>query len=136
MPIFEKALGIVDLPRIPTGSLRARLAALEVPVVDGADGVGNATVIVLPDVFTAYIDPDVLDATIHVLRAVGERPALAPFLPSGKFDHVKGRRRKFAQAAAQQRELRYRLLQIQSAPERLLNMLRLMLWLLIQKVCR
>jgi FAD/FMN-containing dehydrogenase/Fe-S oxidoreductase len=108
-PIFEKGLGIVDLPRISTGSLRARLAALDVSVVDGADGVGNATVIVLPDVFTAYIDPDVLDATIHVLRAVGERPALAPFLPSGKFDHVKGRRRRFAKAAAQQRELIERL---------------------------
>ena len=111
-PIFEKGLGIVDLPRIPTGSLRTRLAALDVRVVDGADGadgVGDATVIVLPDVFTAYIDPDVLDATIHVLRAVGERPVLAPFLPSGKFDHVKGRRRRFAQAAAQQRELIERL---------------------------
>ena len=109
MPIFERCLGIVDLPRISTGSLSARLAALEVSVVDGAHGVGNATVIVLPDVFTAYIDPDVLDATIHVLRAVGERPALAPFLPSGKFDHVKGRRRRFAKAAAQQRELIERL---------------------------
>ena len=80
-PIFEKALGIVDLPRIPTGSLRARLADNDVRVVDGSNGAGNATVIVLPDVFTAYIDPDVLGATIDVLRAVGERPALAPFLP-------------------------------------------------------
>ena len=109
VPIFEKGLGIVDLPRIPVGSLRTRLAALDVPVVDGSDGVGNATVIVLPDVFTAYIDPDVLGATIHVLRAVGERPALAPFVPSGKFDHVKGRRRRFAKAAAQQRQLIERL---------------------------
>ncbi|MGK0275437.1 MAG: FAD/FMN-containing dehydrogenase/Fe-S oxidoreductase [Ilumatobacter sp.] len=108
-PILEKGLGVVDLPRIPTGSLRTRLAALDVPVVDGADGVGNATLIVLPDVFTAYIDPDVLVATIHVLRAVGERPAIAPFLASGKFDHVKGRRRRFAKAAAQQRELIERL---------------------------
>jgi len=108
-PIFEKALGIVDLPRIPTGSLRARLADHDVRVVDGSNGAGNATVIVLPDVFTAYIDPDVLGATIDVLRAVGERPALAPFLPSGKFDHVKGRRRRFTQAVVRQRELIERL---------------------------
>jgi FAD/FMN-containing dehydrogenase/Fe-S oxidoreductase len=108
-PIFEKGLGIIDLPRVPTGSLRTRLAALDVPIVDSSDGVGNATVIVLPDVFTAYLDPDVLDATMRVLRAVGERPALAPFLPSGKFDHVKGRRRRFAKAAAQQRDLIERL---------------------------
>jgi Fe-S oxidoreductase len=92
VPIFEKGLGIIDLPRVPTGSLRTRLAALDVP-----------------DVFTAYLDPDVLDATMRVLRAVGERPALAPFLPSGKFDHVKGRRRRFAKAAAQQRDLIERL---------------------------
>lgn len=108
-PIFERALGLVDLPRVPTGSLRTRLDNLDVPVVDGSDGVGNATVIVLPDAFTAFIDPDVLEATIAVLRAVGERPALAPFVPSGKFDHVKGRRRRFVKAAALQRELIERL---------------------------
>ena len=108
-PILRKGLGIVDLPQVPAGSLGTRLTALDVPVVDGSDGVGDATVVVLPDAFTAFIDPNVLDATITVLRALGERPALAPFVPSAKYDHVKGRRRRFAKAAARQRELIERL---------------------------
>ncbi|MFT4864271.1 MAG: FAD/FMN-containing dehydrogenase/Fe-S oxidoreductase [Ilumatobacter sp.] len=109
VPIVEKGLGVVDLPRLPTAALHTRLAELNVSVVDGSNGVADATVIVLPDVFTAYIDPDVLEAAIMVLRAVGERPALAPFVPSGKFDHVKGRRTRFAHAVAQQRGLIERL---------------------------
>ncbi len=98
-----RTLGIVDLPDLPSRSAARRLADLRVPTVDGKTGTGDATVVVLPDAFTSYIEPDVLAATIDVLRAVGERPAVASFVPSGKFDHVTGRRARFERAVRAQR---------------------------------
>lgn len=103
-PLVRWALGVVDLPSVTGRSLRRHLAERSVQTVD-ADSVGDATVVILPDAFTAYIDPDVLDATLDVLVAVGERPGVAPFVPSGKYDHVKGRRRRFAAATARRRSL-------------------------------
>lgn len=104
-PLFENALGVVDLPTVPAGRLRRRLADHDVPRLTGSEQAGDATVVVVPDAFTAFLEPDVLIAALDVLRAVGERPIVAEFRPSGKFDHVKGRRRRFAQAVAAQREL-------------------------------
>ena len=62
---------------------------------------------VLPDVFSAALDPVVERAAVAALSAVGYRVSMAPFVPSGKFDHVKGRRNRFARAArAQERIVR------------------------------
>lgn len=104
-PLFKSALGVVDLPRVPAGRLNRRLRDHEVPRLNRLGDVGDATVVVVPDAFTSLLEPDVLIAAIDVLRAVGERPVVAEFRPSGKFDHVKGRRRRFADAVAAQREL-------------------------------
>lgn len=101
-PLLERTLGIVDLPRVPRRSFESRMAALDVAIVDGSSEI-DATVVIVPDVFTGFIDPDVLKATVEVLRAVGERPAVSTFVPSGKLDHVKGRRARFAQAVRRQR---------------------------------
>lgn len=105
-PLVARLLGVVDLPTLPSGALARRLTAMRVPQV-GSDGAvpDGVTVVILPDAFTAFIDPDVLDAAVAVLRAVGEHPAVAPFVPSGKLDHVKGRRRQFAAVVAKQRAL-------------------------------
>lgn len=104
-PLFESVLGVVDLPRVPAGRLPRRLRDHGVSRLTESGEVGDATVIIVPDVFTSLLDPDVLIAAIAVLRAVGERPVVADCRPSGKFDHVKGRRRRFADAVAAQREL-------------------------------
>jgi FAD/FMN-containing dehydrogenase/Fe-S oxidoreductase len=61
--------------------------------------------VVIPDVFTAVIEPATLAASVDVLRRSGFSVAVAPFRPSGKFEHVKGMRTAFAQAAAAQRQL-------------------------------
>jgi (R)-2-hydroxyglutarate dehydrogenase len=104
-PVLERVFGIVDLPTVPAGRLSTRLRRVDVEIVPAGGDVGDATVVIVPDVFTAMLDPAVLLAAIDVLRAVGERPAVAEFRPSGKFDHVVGRRRRFAAAVAAQREL-------------------------------
>ena len=107
-PILERLLGVVDLPSLPVGSLDRRLHELGIAAVEPGDAgydVGDATVVILPDAFTAYLDPEVLVATLRVMQALGERPALAPFLPSGKFDHVTGRRRRFTAAVVRQRAM-------------------------------
>ncbi len=100
---LARGLGLVDLPMVPPGNLATRLASQEVILLGVDDNPGAATVVILPDAFTAYLDPEVLMATVSLLQMMGERPAVARFVPSGKFDHVKGRRKRFAKAVAAQR---------------------------------
>ena len=91
-----RLIGLVDLPT----PKRRRLGTT--PMV-GPDTTGvDVDLVVLPDVFSAALDPDVERATLDLLAALGHRVGVAPFEPSGKFDHVKGHRDRFAQAAAAQ----------------------------------
>lgn len=92
---FGRAVGLVDLP-VP------RRAKVDLPAHVPGTGVD---IVILPDVFTATLEPATLAAAADVLGRLGYSVALAPFVPSGKFDHVKGRRRAFAKAAAAQGEL-------------------------------
>ncbi len=55
-------------------------------------------VVLLPDVFTSALDPSVERMCIAVLQRLGYSLAIAPFIGSGKFDHVKGKRDRFAAA--------------------------------------
>lgn len=87
-----RALGLVDLPvpRPPVGAIPAWEAG------EGAD------LVIMPDVFTSTLEPETLATAIEVLERQGYAVAVAPFVSSGKFDHVKGRRDAFAEAAAAQ----------------------------------
>lgn len=89
-----RLLGLVDLPR-PV-SVVAPSAQLLVPLHE-------ADVVVLPDVFSASLEASLLADTVQVLAAVGYRVAVSSFAPSGKFDHVKGDRQRFAQTVHKQR---------------------------------
>ena len=92
--IAGRLLGLVDLP-----GPQAR-------VDHGArsfDPANPGDVVLLPDVFTAGLEPSTLAAAVSALRSVGYDVSVAPFMPSGKFDHVKGRRASFAKAVAKQR---------------------------------
>ncbi|MDH3681128.1 MAG: FAD-binding oxidoreductase [Acidimicrobiia bacterium] len=94
---LARLLGLVDLP-VPPRRPRA-IAALRAYEPETA-----ADVVILPDVFTARLEPSTLVAAVAVLERLGHVTAVAPLTPSGKFDHVKGRRRAFATAAAAQAE--------------------------------
>jgi len=92
----ERLFGLVDLPS-PKGSFKPTWRPR---------GRGSAVdVVVLPDVFTAAIEGSTLAASVRLLESVGYSVGVAPFTPSGKFDHVKGQRKAFARAVTRQRDI-------------------------------
>jgi FAD/FMN-containing dehydrogenase/Fe-S oxidoreductase len=94
--LTERLLGLVDLP-VPPGRTGRTLPEFSTT--------GDADVVILRDVFTSVLEPQVLDAAFDALVASGYRVAVARLVPSGKFDHVKGRRSRFVRAASRQRRL-------------------------------
>lgn len=95
-----RALGLVDLPT----PVRVAVPS-DVPRFDRTGAPPDVDVVVLPDVFTRSLEARTLPAALTVLGAVGHRVAIGEFVPSGKFDHVKGMRASFARAVAAQAEL-------------------------------
>ena len=90
------ALGLVDLPS-PASRPPGRLQAF---------APSNPTeLVIVPDVFTASLEPATLHQAVAVLRAMGSSVSVAAFVPTGKFDHIKGKRRAFARAAKAQAAL-------------------------------
>ncbi|MCP3991211.1 MAG: FAD-binding oxidoreductase [Actinomycetia bacterium] len=104
LPAVERALGLVDLP-VP--GAKAALAP-DIKAFDAARSAGAdrpVDIVLLPDVFTSTFEPATLSKAVGVLRALGYSVARAPFLASGKFDHVKGNRVAFNRAAVAQQDL-------------------------------
>ncbi|MEM7340272.1 MAG: FAD-binding and (Fe-S)-binding domain-containing protein [Actinomycetota bacterium] len=88
-------LGLVDLPTpSPATGLVRRL-----PRFDAAN---PTELVVMPDVFTSVLDPTTLVGAVASLQAAGHTVSVGSFVPSGKFDHVKGRRQAFARAVEAQ----------------------------------
>ena len=96
----RSTLGLIDLPE-PS----APTVPLEVPEFHPRKQRGPFDAVVLPDVFSARLEPDTMRVAIEVLGRLGMRVAVAPFLPSGKFDHITGQRKRFAKAVRAQRDL-------------------------------
>jgi len=85
------ALGLVDLPapaRLPAG----------VTPIDKFNPNAPTDVVIMPDVFTGALDRATLHASAVALQSVDYTVSVAAFVPSGKFDHVKGQRAAFAKA--------------------------------------
>ncbi len=93
-----RLLGLVDLPPLPASS------EVDVPHFDRSS-TSRPDLVVVPDVFSAVLDPSVLVSACQLLVEVGYEISLADFVPSGKFDHVKGRRDAFRRAARRQAKL-------------------------------
>ncbi len=89
-----KLLGLVDLPA-PKPVKRRALPSFDPsgPPVD---------LVIMPDVFTAKLERETLHRAVDALIDVGYSVAIASFVGSGKFDHVKGRRAAFAKSTAAQ----------------------------------
>lgn len=98
-----RLLGLVDLP-----TPKARTIKNTYPTFSADErtrGPERRRVVLIRDVFTAYLEPDTLTQAAAVLGRLGLDVSLTPFVPSGKFDHVKGKRRSFTRAALAQAEL-------------------------------
>jgi FAD/FMN-containing dehydrogenase/Fe-S oxidoreductase len=91
-----RMLGLVDLPA-PGPRPRG--------VLPGFEPANPTELVILPDVFTASLEPETLHQAVAVLAGTGASVSVAPFVPSGKFDHVKGRRAAFARSARAQAAL-------------------------------
>ncbi|MEM9612001.1 MAG: FAD-binding and (Fe-S)-binding domain-containing protein [Actinomycetota bacterium] len=98
-----RALGLVDLP-VPDRPTRP-LAGGAPRFRPGPQRSGRPDVVIVPEVFTHTLEPRTLTAAVHALELVGHTVAVAELVPTGKFDHVKGRRAAFARAAEAQRRL-------------------------------
>jgi FAD/FMN-containing dehydrogenase/Fe-S oxidoreductase len=94
----EKIFGLTDLP---TPKPRVHHG---VPVFDPAFSPAP-DLVVLQDVFTSALEPATLRKAVAVLSELGWNVQVSPFVPSGKFDHVKGLRNRFAATANAQATL-------------------------------
>lgn len=96
----ERLLGLVDLPapsrRAPR---RSRQATPKFDPSSRPADKSSIDVVVLPDVFTSLIDPETLDRAVRLLTSLDYSVSVAPFIESGKFDHVKGKRERFRSIA-------------------------------------
>jgi len=97
-PLGGRAVGLVDLPGPP--SVRPAKSDFAVPF--DPDATGADRVVLLPEIFSSVLDPSVEVAATRALESVGYRVQRATLVPSGKFDHVKGKRAAFARAAQRQ----------------------------------
>lgn len=95
-----KALGLVDLPS-PAAATRPN----HHPNFHARKNNGPFDVVLLRDVFTDRLEPDTILAAGDLLADLGLRVALSPFVASGKFDHVQGKRSSFGRAVRAQRGL-------------------------------
>jgi FAD/FMN-containing dehydrogenase/Fe-S oxidoreductase len=93
-----RLLGLTDLPA------PAKATAALPPIFD-PEGSEQFDVVVLADVFTSVLEPDTLAAAARVLSDLGYSVARSRFVPSGKYDHVKGRRTAFRRATELQGDL-------------------------------
>jgi len=98
--LISGPLGLVDLP-----SPQRRSAPTSFSTFDPKNPTPNVDLVLLRDVFTDRLEPDTIEAAALVLTQMGMQVQLSRFVPSGKFDHVKGKRRDFEKATSAQRLL-------------------------------
>jgi Fe-S oxidoreductase len=104
--IVTRAIGLTATPQLSgidiAGEIGRRNVKIAEPVVLRALDVAERTqsVVIVQDAFTSYYETPLLLDLIDLLRALGFRPWLAPFLPNGKPLHVHGMLGAFARVAA------------------------------------
>lgn len=108
--LLRTLLGLVDPPRLAARSLAAGLAEIGVPIeATGrlaslpACGAGEEAIL-LQDAFTGFLQPEAGLAAVRLLQAIGVRPRVAEYFPSGKGWHVKGYLGRFARLARANRD--------------------------------
>jgi Fe-S oxidoreductase len=101
-----RLIGLVHTPKLSSlrlgRELRQRGVAVATPAALSAltPNERAASVVVVPDAFTRYYEPEVLLALLELLKLIGIQPWIAPFRPNGKPLHVHGFLAKFARIAA------------------------------------
>lgn len=102
-----KTLGLVNLP-VPASTPKRQLPAFVNKLTSSSQhgpGRSDDHVVIMPDVFTSILEPATLHKAFDVLVGLGFHVSVAPFVASGKFDHVKGKRRQFAKVVRAQQAM-------------------------------
>ncbi|MCA9295493.1 MAG: (Fe-S)-binding protein, partial [Phycisphaerales bacterium] len=97
--VLERVVGLVDAPSVAVPTLAQRLRDAEAPAFR-IDALDERSIVILPDAFTWFYTPDVVVATVRLMRALGAQPVVHPYFENGKSSHVKGFTRKFYAIAA------------------------------------
>jgi FAD/FMN-containing dehydrogenase/Fe-S oxidoreductase len=98
-------MGMVDLPPLSYPNLSSLAEDLEIPafnldavkIMSAEDRVRS--VFVIQDPFTSCYDAPVVADMLRLMKALGFRPYLVPFVPNGKVQHVRGFLSAFARTA-------------------------------------
>ncbi len=94
-----RLLGLVDLPVPKPPSTPGS------PPPRFEPGLSQVDLVIMPEVFTTALEPDTLRRAVELLQSMDLSVAVARLVPSGKFDHVKGRRRAFEKSVRAQERL-------------------------------
>lgn len=102
---IARALGLVALPELATGSLRSALerAGVRIATPEALKALTPAeharSVVIVQDAFTTHYDPAVVQDFCELLQRLGFRPWLAPLQANGKPQHVLGFLARFERTA-------------------------------------
>lgn len=94
--LLRRWVGIVDSPRLSTTRLQAALAERGAPRYRAGELARLSpeekakTVLITPDAFTTFYEPNVALAAHEALERLGLRPVFLPYRENGKALHVKG----------------------------------------------
>ena len=102
--ITEK-IGMVDAPLLSTptlaqGLLTRRMEVFDCSKISRLDAfTKERSVVLVQDCFTSYYDAELVLAVVDLLKMIGVRVYVAPFMPNGKPMHIKGFLKAFHEAA-------------------------------------
>lgn len=97
-----RKLGLHHLPVMPALNLRHALAQRGIRTVGTPLPDPATSIVIVPDAFTRFFEPQVLLDLADVITALGFQPWIARYHPSGKPLHVLGRLSAFRRTAARQ----------------------------------
>ncbi len=97
-----RRLGLHHLPQMPALNLRRALAQRGIRTVGTTLPDPATSIVIVPDAFTRFFEPQLLLDLADVVTALGFQPWIARYHPSGKPLHVLGRLSAFRRTAKRQ----------------------------------
>jgi len=104
-------IGLVHTPGFSSISIQRELAARGVAIAGDqllaslSSEERSRSVVLVQDAFTSWYEPRVVLAVVDLIKALGFKPFVAPFLPNGKPLHVHGFLGAFVRAASRNAEM-------------------------------
>lgn len=117
-PLAEKVLGMTDLPLLSSPSLQQQLVEIGYQgcSLEQLEKIAQAEkqnmLLIVQDPFTSYYDAKVVADFVALTQKLGFKPAVLPFKPNGKAQHIKGFLTRFAKTAKNQADFLNRTAQL------------------------